>query len=162
MRYIISPDKDGIQFGDYLDALASYRDLLPPEVAHFASDQNRFTLSHPGSLHDAWIEQIVVTESRSTSESASEVRIVLTLLGQMHDRKIILTYEGVTRYAITGGKNQSSTPDTLHGDICTHEVRLSARNEVIHEIAIGEGGTFEVTCATFHVEELAIQVGERG
>src|SRR5688572_9623138 len=100
MNYIVSPNKDGIQFGDYLEALESYRDQLPPEVAAFASDEDRFTLNHPSSLHDAWVEQISISESRSIDDLPAEIRIVVNLLGQMHDRWIILTYEGVSAYSI--------------------------------------------------------------
>jgi hypothetical protein len=161
MHYIVSPNKYGIQFGDYLEALESYRDQLPSEVAAFASDEDRFTLNHPSSLHDAWVEQIAISESRSIDQLPSEIRIVVTLLGQMHDRWIVLTYEGVSAYSITGGRNPGSTPYTLHGDIWTHEVRLSALLEVVHEIAVGDGGRIEVTCRTFHVEDTATRFGEQ-
>ena len=159
MLYIVSKAKDGIQFGDYLEALESYSAQLPPAVAEFASDENRFALHHPGSLHDAWVEQIAISESRAKDERPSEIRVILTLLGQMHDRRMILTYEGVSGYSIIGGKNPHSTPHTLHGDIYTHEVRLSARQEVVHEIAVGDGGQIEITCKTFQVEERAITQG---
>ncbi|MEM8954852.1 MAG: hypothetical protein AAGD22_11930 [Verrucomicrobiota bacterium] len=153
MRYIVSPEKDGIQYGDYLAALDGFRDDLPEEVAKFAADEERFTLSNAKSLHDAWIERIEVTESRSTTETPSEIRITLTLLGQMYDRRVILTYENVTSYAITGGNNRSATTDTLHGDIFTHEVRPAEGGRVTHEIAIGDDGCLEVTCRTFNVED---------
>lgn len=159
MLYIVSKAKDGIQFGDYLVALESFRAQLPPEVVKFASDENRFALHHPGSLHDAWVEQIAICESRAIDVRPSEIQVILTLLGQMHDRRIILTYEGVSAYSVTGGKNLNSTPHTLHGDIYTHEVRLSALKEVVHEIAVGDGGRIEITCKTFRVEERAITQG---
>jgi hypothetical protein len=159
MQHIVSPTKDGIQFGDYLQALESYRDQLPPEVAAFACDETRFALHHPSSLHDAWVEQISICESRAMDQKPSAISIVLTLLGPMHDRWIILTYEEVSTYLITGGKNPNSTPHTLHGDIWTHEVRLSKQQEVVHEIAVGDGGSIEVTCKMFQVEERAITQG---
>ena len=153
MRYIIQPEKDGIQFGDYLDALNSYRHLLPVEVAEFASDEDRYVLTHPSSLHDAWVEQISVTESRNVDGASSRIGVALRLLGQMHDRHIILTYENVSNYSISGGENQWSTHQTLHGDVFTHEVRVSDCGRVVHEIAVGEAGKIEITCATFNVEE---------
>lgn len=50
-------------FGRYLDALSTFRDRLPESVARFAADEERFTLSHPKSLHDAWLESVIAKES---------------------------------------------------------------------------------------------------
>ena len=153
MLYIVSSEKEGIQFGDYLEALESYRERLPPEVARFASDENRFALNHPSSLHDAWVEEVAIKESRSTGDAASQARILLTLLGQTHDRHIILIYSGVTEYLVSSGSNLPSNRQTFHGDIWTHEVRITDGDEVIHEIALADGGRFEVTCRSFSIAE---------
>ena len=159
MRYITSPDKDGIQFGDYLDALADYRDQLPSEVAEFAGDEDRFVLNHEKSLHDAWLEEVRIIESRSTDSKPSEVSIQLILLGQMHDRKIIINYQGVTNHLFSGARTNCNFHDTFHGDIFTHEVRLSEEGMVQHEILFDEVTRFEVTCQTFSVEDQINQTG---
>ena len=133
MRYIYTESDDSIEFDRYLEELSSYKHNLPPEVAEFASDEDRFTLSHASSLHDAWLESIVVSESRATDEKPSQVSVEVILLGQQHDRRIHLKYSDVSRYTHTFAESGFPRFQTKHGDLFTHEVRYED-GQVIHEI----------------------------
>lgn len=151
MQHILDPNEKGIHFGRYLEALRAYRDRLPSHVAEFAGDEERFTLSHPKSLHDAWLECVCVRESRSTEETASAVGVELVLLGQRHDRRIRISYEGVTRYRLQGWPDDGSSVEAFHGDIFTHEVRVTEEGRIVHEIAFVTGSVFFIECADFRV-----------
>ncbi|GAA5497272.1 hypothetical protein Rhal01_03465 [Rubritalea halochordaticola] len=149
MKYILSEEDDVIQFGKYLDALAKYRDQLPDEVAQFAEDESRFCLQGGGTLHDAWIETITVREKRAAGDDASSCEIELVLLGPLHDRRIQLRYLGVKAYTVDGrGENGFQA---FHGDIHTHEVRLSDDGLVVHEIVGVDEFRIQVECRTFTV-----------
>lgn len=153
MRYIYREFDEGIEFDRYLNALEAYRHLLPAEVASFASDESRFTLDHASSLHDAWLESIVISESRASGIHPSEVTIEIILLGQQHDRKIHLKYSGVSQYSSTLVKSDLPSFDTKHGDLFTHEVRYEDAH-VVHEILFQIGTRMLISCNTFTVEEV--------
>lgn len=151
MLYIYRDGEDSIMFGRYIEALSAFRDRLPAAVAEFASDEERFALSHPKSLHDAWLESVAVQESRATKESPSSVALEIVLLGQRHDRRIRLSYRGVQRYEIHGARGEY--PESFHGDLYTHEVRVSAAGHVIHELLFVTGAGIEIECSEFAVRD---------
>lgn len=151
MLYIYRDGEDSILFGRYIEALADFRDRLPEAVARFASDEERFALSHPRSLHDAWLESVTVQESRATREAPSSVALEIVLLGQRHDRRIRLGYRGVERYEVSGTRGEYR--ESFHGDLYTHEVRVSEAGRVIHELLFVTGGRIEIECVDFEVRE---------
>ena len=120
MLHIHRNDESTIEFGRYLEALEYYRDRLPKHVAHFASDEERFVLSHPKSLHDAGLERMTISEAAGKVGRMASVEIELLLLGQQGDRHIRITYRGVVRYKIRGEREQFGSADSYHGDIFTH------------------------------------------
>jgi hypothetical protein len=153
MLYIHRAGDESIMFGRYLEALSTYRSRLPEAVAHFAGDEERFVLNHPKSLHDAWLERLIISESRATEHIPSAVGLEVVLLGQQHDRQIRLIYHGVVRYEIHGTTEEGRYHDTFHGDIYTHEVRVSVAGRVIHELLFVTGSRLEVECLDFEVRD---------
>lgn len=151
MQHILREGDHTIHFQRYSEALALYRTQLPPEVAAFAGDAERYVLNHAKSLHDAWVQSITVTDSRATQQYQSGVAVEIVLLGQMHDRHIILSYADVARYQIYGLADSLSP--TSHGDLHTHEVRVSAEGRVVHEIVFVAGSCIEIECRTFTVQD---------
>lgn len=149
MLFIHRDGEDSIEFGRYLDAPSTYSHRLPEAARQFAGDVERFALNHPKSLHDAWVESLVVKESHARDEADSGVSLELVLLGQKHDRRIRLIYRRVERYEIRADKGGHR--DTLHGDLYTHEVRLSEAGRVVHELLFVTGARLEVECAEFEV-----------
>ncbi|MEI7912556.1 MAG: hypothetical protein WCK77_23250 [Verrucomicrobiota bacterium] len=153
MKHILDPNEAGIHFGRYLEALAGYRHRLSPHVAQFAGDADRFTLNHPKSLHDAWLQSVVVTETRRTAAAPSAVKVELLLLGQHHDRVIRISYERVSRYGLHGQPGERCAADAFHGDVLTHEVRVADTGHTVHEIAFVTGSVFTVECEDFIVAD---------
>lgn len=156
MQHILREGDRTIYFQHYLDALALYRAQLPPEVAAFAGDEERYVLNHAKSLHDAWVERIAITESRAKEPSLSRASVEIVLLGQLHERHIVLSYSDVTRYQLTGVTDEHHTR-TAHGDLHTHEVRVSEVGLVIHELVFAMGSRIEIECRTFSVQDRILQ-----
>jgi hypothetical protein len=151
MLHIHRAGEDSIMFGRYLEALAGYRERLPEAVARFASDEERFVLNHPKSLHDAWLESVIVKEARAVADVPSGVEVEVVLLGQRHDRRIRLLYRNVERYNAHAARGEYH--DSFHGDLYTHEVRLSEAGHVIHELLFVTGARIEVECSDFEVRD---------
>lgn len=154
MKYILSSNSETIEFDYYQDQLKGYVDRLPKQVADFAMDEDRYMLTHPNSLHDAWLEEFKVIESRGQDDSPSTVTIKLVLLGQMHDRRIEIIYEKVRSYFFLKKEGMLNQFATAHGDVYTHEVRISENDDVIHEIQFDETGGIEIECEVFSVRDI--------
>lgn len=157
MKYILTEERGEILYGKYLEEFSKIRHKFPDEVVQFVEDENRFCLQAGESLHDAWIESLVVRERRSLGDVASGCEISLELLGQLHDRRIVLCYREVKAYSVEG--LGCACWNSFHGDIYTHEVRLSDDGFVIHEIVGADGFRIQVECETFQVDEKMLTVG---
>ena len=153
MRHIHRDGEESIEFGRYLEALATYRDRLPKEVALFAGDEERFVLDHPKSLHDARLERLTISETEGSDNRPSFVKLELLLRGQQGDRHIRITYREVERYEIRGKKGELGSHDSHHGDIYTHEVRVGESGGVVHEVLFASGSVIETECADFQVQD---------
>lgn len=149
MKHILT--QRGIDFDAYSPYLASIRDRLPAHVAVFASDPRHYSLDDRESLHDAWLESVVVTEPASGARHEERrCELELRLLGAFHDRVHVLRYSAVRHYELL-------TDDVTrgHGDLITHEVRLASDDQsVVHEIlftgAPGMGQSrIVIECAEF-------------
>ncbi len=144
-----------IDFPKYEKYVQSIRAKLPEHIYAFASNPDHFNLESPSSLHDAWLESLVVSEVATGERSEMrKVEVKLTLLGPFHDRRIHLHYTGVARYSFEAlpGYGQKHTG---HGDLFTHEIRLGKDGCFIHELLFECNATFLVEFANMrHSEEL--------
>lgn len=141
-------------FDLYRQYLEENRDRFPLAVFEFAANVERYSLDSPHSLHDAWLSSISVKENRSKHRPFEpRPSVELVLLGPKHDRDIILTYEGVSHYQIEGSRNPYNWAETFHGDLNSHEVRITEKGEIIHEIAFVSKSSVLVTCETFKCTE---------
>lgn len=137
-------------FDLYRAYLETNRDSFPINVFEFAHDIERHTLSSPHSLHDSWLTSITVKENRKKHRPFEpKPSIELILLGQMHDRDIVLTYSGVASFFMTGNKNPYNWADTFLGDVSCHEVRLSETGLLVHEIEFVSDSRVLITCEAF-------------
>jgi hypothetical protein len=157
MEHILDSNTAGIDFTAYLVYVESIRQKLPSHVYSFASDQRYFDLSSHSSLHDAWLETLIVRETSSGKQrEVRGVEITISLLGPFHDRRIHLHYTGVTRYVFTTAPRHSrrGRQCTAHEDLFTHEIRLGHAGFLVHELFFERGSTFLIECSDMrHSEE---------
>ena len=157
MEHILNSETEGYDWIRYSHYVESIRDLLPSHVYAFASDSRYFDLNSHSSLHDAWLESLTVREVASGERrDIRKMEITITLLGPYHDQLIHLQYIGVTGYTFNAptrhGENRFE--HTAHGDLLTHEVRLSQSGLLIHELLFDHGTTFLIECSDIkHTEE---------
>ena len=141
-------------FDDYIDYLNTIKDKIPQHVYEFASNVNRHNLDSPHSLHDSWITSISVREKRNKISPFEPVTsIKIELLGQLHDRDIVLEYEGIKSYSIECVENPYNWADTFHGDIISHEVSLLESDFLLHEILMATEKTIKIVCKNFTCNE---------
>jgi hypothetical protein len=130
------------------------KDRFPVQVYDFAIDVNRHNLDSPHSLHDSWMTSITIKENRNKERPFDpEPSIEIDLLGQMHDRDIILSYSDIESYQIKGLKNPYNWGDTYQGDVSCHEVRLNEEGLLIHEILFSSDSTITIVCKNFSCTE---------
>jgi len=149
MQHILT--SRGIDFDAYLAYFATVRDRLPAHVVAFASDSRHFSLTDHESLHDAWLESVVVREdARGEHGEVRSTAVEISLLGPFHDRRHVLRYAAVRRYEFVGpGVGRG------HGDLHVHEVRLARDGVSIeHELLFhghrdGAPSRMLIECADF-------------
>lgn len=157
MEYILNSTSNNIDFSSYQQYLLSIKDRLPADVYAFASDAKYFDLQSPTSLHDAWLETCTIKESGTDNRNQNRtLEVHISLLGPFHDRQIHLSYRGVHSYNFENlhdGEN-SAGKEKNHGDLYTHEIRLTPDGLLIHELLF-ERGTFLIEFEEFqHAEEM--------
>lgn len=89
MSYLINAAQDKLQDGTAYQAYRCYlegiRDDLPAHVYEFATAESHYDHTNPECLHDAWLEQLLVSEEGMGSRSESRfIRMMLQLLGAFH------------------------------------------------------------------------------
>jgi hypothetical protein len=147
-----------IDYSEYEKYIHSIRAELPEHIYAFASNPAHFNLGSPSSLHDAWLESLVVNEVATGERSEiRQLEVKLTLLGPSHDRRINLHYTGVAQYSfqVPPRYGQSRYHYTAHGDLFTHEIRLGHNGLMIHELLFEREATLLIECTDIrHSEEL--------
>jgi hypothetical protein len=146
----LQPDASGAwQFDPYFVYLGTIRECFAEHVYAFASDRAHYALDSPRSLHDAWLEELTLTEvTPSKSPQDRTTQLTLRLLGPMHDRIHVLHYHGVRGYRLEAGMTARG-----HGDVLVHEVRLNELGVLIHEILFASGARIVIECADLRYEE---------
>jgi hypothetical protein len=131
------------QLGAYFDYLASIGPRLSAGARDFALPLERYSIDDAGSLHDCWLDSLLIEEPALGQRSEQRTtRIRLVLLGNQHDRWHELTYSGVRRYQI-------EVPDAKrgHADLIVHEVRIGDDGAVVHELLFAGDSTIEIEAA---------------
>lgn len=137
-------------FDEYIEYMKVNKGKFPAKVYDFVTDVNRHNLNSPHSLHDSWMTSISIKENRNKFRPFDpKPSIELELLGQMHDRDIILTYSGIEKYKIKGLKNPLNYADTYQGDILCHQVTLNKQELLIHEILFRSESKIVIICENF-------------
>ena len=126
---------------------------MPAQLFEFASNPEHYELNNPRSLHDTWVTSLTIAENRNKQRPfEATLAITLKLLGQQHDRDIVLTYNNVESYELIGHKNGFNYNDTFHGDVLTHEISL-VHEQYQHTIELRSGSKFTVIFTEFKVTE---------
>lgn len=158
MEHIIDRSTGRIDFAQYEKYLNSIRHHLPDHIYTFASNQRHFYPDSPSSLHDAWMESLTIREAASGKrQEIRMLEISLCLLGPFHDRLIHLHYMGVVRYSfeVPPRNGDARFEHTAHGDLLTHEIRLSRNGLFIHELSFERGTMFMIECSDIkHSEKI--------
>lgn len=137
-------------FDDYLKYMHDNREKFSDHVFAFATDVNRHRLDSPHTLHDTWVTAITFKENRNkTRPFEPKPTIEIELLGQMHDRDIILTYFEIEKYQFEGFKNSHNLRDTFLGDISAHQVLLNQDGSLLHEILFASKSIINIVCKDF-------------
>lgn len=149
MKHIRKTPADGWSLTQYFDYLDLNREILPREVYEFASNREHYSLTSHRSLHDAWLEWLVVSESASGNRSEIRcVQIECRFLSPYHNQYIELKYVGVCGYVLKAIDPLLGNSAVGHGDLLMHEVRLEG-GRVVHEMLFSNGGSVEIWCQTF-------------
>lgn len=141
-------------FDRYVEYLTENKNRLPQHVFEFAIDVNRHNLNSPHSLHDAWMNSISIKENRNASRPFEpSPTIDIDLLGPHHDRDICLNYTDIESYIFKGIKNPFNWADTYHGDVLSHEVRLTESGSISHELLFASESKIQIVCRDFKCTE---------
>ncbi|RMH89362.1 hypothetical protein EA797_15675 [Stutzerimonas zhaodongensis] len=137
-------------FDNYVSYLEAHKSSFPEHIYAFASSEERHNLTSPHSLHDSWLSSISIRElRRPESEGRNLPSIEIELLGPMHDRTIVLQYQEVHSYQISGAMNQYNWADTFHGDVSAHAILACGESKFLHCITFVSGSKIEVQFEEF-------------
>lgn len=143
-------------FDSYISYLEAHKSEFPEHIYAFASSEERHNLTSPHSLHDSWLTSISIKEPRGPDiDGRSLPAVEVALLGQMHDRTIVLQYHRVHSYQISGTMTPYNWADTFHGDISTHEMLVRSKSRFLHRITFTSGSKIEVEFEEFKCFEVA-------
>lgn len=114
----------------YQEYLHLQRDLLPPSA--FALGTSEW-YQHPGDHrcpHDAWLEQVVVSEQGKGERNEKRVTSIrIRLFGAYHDGCIEFFYPQVFSYSLASPSSARGL-----GDWRYDEFRVSSAGHLLHEI----------------------------
>lgn len=152
MKYLLRNSGGEYTFDDYFNYLDSVKEKFPVNMYKFASDWEKYSLESKSSLHDSWIEQIIIEEIGSGARKEKRnINLSITLLGPYHDRKFVLKYLSIEEYSLVGLNLRNALKG--HGDILVHEFRLASNESFEHEILFESNGSIVIRFRDFIFEE---------
>lgn len=117
-------------FEEYRDYVTAHASQFPPGALALASSDWYFDPRDHRCPHDAWLEDLVISEPSTGARNEQRVtEIRVKLLGAYQDGFIELRYLGVVGYCL-------SSPSALRGigDWRYDEFRLHSNGHLVHEI----------------------------
>lgn len=154
MEYLKDAEDGSVSFAKYFEFLQSIKGSMPSELQSYALEYGHYNLSSHSSLHDAWLITLTVAEIGSGERNEDRrVDIGLRFLGPFHDKELLLSYLGVSRYSIRSPSIRGG-----HGDVMIHEFRRSSDGSFLHEIAFVTGSEIIVEFTDFAYEERAVDL----
>lgn len=152
MKYISFNENSGWDHRPYWVYLDSIRSKMPETLYRFAANPKHHDLSSHVSLHDAWLEQLSIREISETNDRSKRLLLISTsYLGPFHDVRIHIDYRRVSGYELRNPLDLGGShfPQTSHGDLAVHEVRLVGENSFEHEIVFSRGSVFVIQFEEF-------------
>jgi hypothetical protein len=131
---------------EYLEYLEFVRARMPRSAYEFATAPWHYDTADPRSLHDSWVDSLVIQEpAKGNRHEIRSLQIEVRLVGPYHDGNTILTYGNVHAYSLETPFGFISPPsDVGHGDWVRDEVRLSSRDHVVHEVEFSRGSRWVI------------------
>lgn len=137
-------------FENYSEYLRASSERFPPGALAYAEAPWHYDTTDPRCPHDAWLEQLWLSEQKSLQEP-TEDSIQLTLLGAYHDGNIVLRYKNVRMYSLMKDPDPEG-PVEGHSDWLIDELSLSDDNIVIHTIDWATGARWHIWCDDLEYE----------
>jgi hypothetical protein len=139
------------QYIKYYDYIRSIKDKIPRNVYRFAIAGWHYNPKDHRCPHDCWLESLHIEEpSSGRRRERRSINIRVRLLGAYHNGTIELTYKNVSGYTlkkVTGKRaNTVTTSNTGHGDWRIDEIRLSTRDNVVHEVLFSNNCRWIIEC----------------
>ena len=147
MKHITYDEGGGWNLRPYFAYLETVRTQMSEALYAFAAKVEHYDLSSPTSLHDAWLEQLVIRDP-----IGGKLEIAATYLAPFHDRQIHLTYRSVLGYSFVAPQGMFGMPpmQSGHGDLLMHEVRMSGGAASFeHELVFSKGAILVVQFEDF-------------
>jgi hypothetical protein len=134
------------RFEAYNAYLESVRDRMSRSAYEFATAHWHYDPTDPRCPHDAWVEELMITEPSSGDRSEiREIAVTVKLLGAYHDGFIILEYENVFEYSLVSPSRVGALPGySGHGDWLIDEITLTKDGHVRHEIEFSSGSVWVI------------------
>lgn len=132
MAYILNKEREencAEAFQRYQQYLRDHQETFPPGAFSLATSEWWYLPTVHHCPHDAWLENITVSEISGAEVRDRIITIQIRLLGAYHDGYIELAYPRVFRYEL-----HSSTSARGLGDWRYDEFTLSPNGHLIHEI----------------------------
>lgn len=114
------------RFDKYFAYLKTVEHEMPPLLADFASDKERYLLRSDSTLHDAWLKNFSL-QSRYSVSGDKESIATLDLLHSSHEFVLRLVYLDVVKVHFAVGPQASTSPVDL----------------LVHEFTVLEPGVFQ-------------------
>jgi len=127
----------------YLQYLESVRHQMPKSAHEFASASWHYDTADSRSLHDSWVDSLVIREpSKGTRHEIRSVEIEVRLFGPYHNGNTTLRYEGVHAYSLQGAVFHTRDG---HGDWLCDEIRFT-EHHVVHEVEFESDARWTIEC----------------
>jgi hypothetical protein len=148
-RYIYQDVNGVTHFDRYFEYVERIRDRLPPRLAAFATDTERYALQGDSTLHDAWITHFHLTKDYRNRELLS-TSISLGLMLATGDRHVSLNYRGVRHIRSTLQPDRWPQQPV---DLLVHEFSESEPGVYQHAVEFDRGVEFSVEFVDFDFVE---------
>lgn len=142
--------EDGtICWDKYFEYLELNKGKFSEDLYSYASDFKRYSLSDRESLHDAWLEELLISELDIEGNRHLEAKS--RYLSPYHDRKFIFLYKEVFGYDIRHSNNSmTGCGDVLTQEFFVNDVGLG------HEINFSSGAKVNIICKEIEIEEISL------
>jgi hypothetical protein len=153
VKYVAYNESSGWDLQPYFAYLEMVKAQMPVALYVFAASIKNYDLASPTSLHDAWLEQLIIRDP-----GGERVEVVSSYIGPLHDWKIHLIYRSVLGYSFIAPQGAFPGPPVQsgHGDLLMHEVRVIGLGAFEHELVFSKGAAFTIQFENFEHRTEAI------